>query len=283
LVKNSFQKKKDRKRFSFDLVNKMWQGDLSYGPWLTINGKKKRSYLVAFIDDYSRIVSYGKFFMTEKFSGLKKVFTQALLRRGIPDLVYVDNGKIYKSDRLHLACAELGITLIHTKPYDAASKGKIERFFSTVKSRFIPLLTDKEKSSVELLNKAFFRWLEKDYHRKKHASLGDTPLKTYMNQIDRVKTLDKPEILEKLFLKREKRKVKHDGTISFKKKLYEVPPAFIGKKIEIRFDPENEDEVYLYDEGQEIKKIRPVNLHENAYLKRERHLSFQNITEGSEA
>ncbi len=283
LVKNSFQKKKDRKRFSFDLVNKMWQGDLSYGPWLTINGKKKRSYLVAFIDDYSRIVSYGKFFMTEKFSGLKKVFTQALLRRGIPDLVYVDNGKIYKSDRLHLACAELGITLIHTKPYDAASKGKIERFFSTVKSRFIPLLTDKEKSSVELLNKAFFRWLEKDYHRKKHASLGDTPLKTYMNQIDRVKTLDKPEILEKLFLKREKRKVKNDGTISFKKKLYEVPPAFIGKKIEIRFDPENEDEVYLYDEGQEIKKIRPVNLHENAYLKRERHLSFQNITEGSEA
>lgn len=104
-----------------------------------------------------------------------------------------------------------------------------------------------------------------------------------MNQIDRVKTLDKPEILEKLFLKREKRKVKNDGTISFKKKLYEVPPAFIGKKIEIRFDPENEDEVYLYDEGQEIKKIRPVNLHENAYLKRERHLSFQNITEGSEA
>ena len=282
LVKNGFQKRKERKRFSFDVVNKMWQGDLSYGPWLNIDGKKKRSYLVAFIDDYSRIVPYGMFLMTEKFSGLKKVFTQALLRRGIPDLIYVDNGKIYKSDRLHIACAELGITLIHTKPYDAASKGKIERFFSTVKKRFIPLLTEKDKSSPELLNKAFFRWLEKDYHRKKHASLDDTPLKTYMDQIEKVNTLDKPEILEKLFLKREKRKVKHDGTISFKKKLYEVPPAFIGKKIEIRFDPENENEIYLYDEGQEIKKVKPVNLHENAYLKRERHLSFQDITEGSE-
>lgn len=92
LIKTDVKKQPGRRRFSFDIVNKMWQGDLSYGPWLNINGKKKRSYLLAFIDDYSRIVPYGMFSLTEKFSGLKKVFSQALLRRGIPDLVYVDNG-----------------------------------------------------------------------------------------------------------------------------------------------------------------------------------------------
>mgnify|MGYP006290233457 FL=1 len=283
LIKTDLEKQPDRKRFSFDIVNKMWQGDLSYGPWLTINGKKKRSYLLAFIDDYSRVIPYGRFSLTEKFSGLKKVFSQALLRKGIPDLVYVDNGKIYKSDRLHLACAELGITLIHTKPYDAAAKGKIERFFSTVKKRFIPLLTKEDKSSLDNLNQAFWNWLETDYHRKKHSALEQTPLKTYMNQISKVETLDKPEILAKIFLKRDTRKVKHDGTISFKKKLYQVPPSLIGKKIEIRFDPETKDKLYIYEQGQEIVKAEPVNLQENAYLKRKRHLDYQVLDpEGSE-
>jgi len=284
LLKDSTLKKQpERNRFAFDTVNKMWQGDLSYGPWLTIDGKKKRSYLLAFIDDYSRIIPYGMFSLTEKFSALREVFSQAILRRGIPDLVYVDNGKIYKSDRLHLACAELGITLIHTKPYDAASKGKIERFFSTVKKRFIPLLAKEDKSSLSNLNRAFFRWLEKDYHRKEHKSLEKTPLKTYMQQINRVQTLDDPEILEKIFLKRDKRKVKPDGTISFKKKLYQVPPALIGKKIEIRFNPKTCDEVFIYDEGTEITKAQPVNLHENAYRKKEKNLKFQKLyPEGSE-
>ena len=283
LLKNSTLKQPKRRRFSFDTVNKMWQGDLSYGPWLTINGKKKRSYLLAFIDDCSRIIPYGMFSLTEKFSALKKVFSQAILRRGIPDLVYVDNGKIYKSDRLHLACAELGITLIHTKPYDAASKGKVERFFSTVKKRFIPLLTETDKSSLKNLNQAFWKWLEKDYHRKKHTSLNDTPLNTYMKQINKVETIDNPDILEKIFLKKDTRKVNADATISVNKKLYEVPPVFIGNRIEIRFNPETYDEIFLYHEDEEIGVAEPVNFNENAKLKRKRNLSFQDIdNEGAE-
>ena len=277
LIKTDIEMQPDRNRFAFDIVNQMWQGDLSYGPWMCLNDKKIRSYLLAFIDDYSRIIPYAMFSLTEKFSALKEVFTQAILRRGIPKLVYVDNGKIYKSDRLHLACAELGITLIHTKPYDAAAKGKIERFFSTVKKRFFPLLNDTDKSSISNLNQAFWEWLETDYHRKKHSSLNNSPLQTYMDQISNVKTLDNPEVLENIFLKREKRKVKADGTISFKKKLYQVPASLIGKKIEVRFNPETLEEIFVYDEGKEIAKAEPVNFHENAYLKRKRHLNFQDL------
>jgi len=280
---DDIEKEPERRRFSFDVVNHLWQGDLSYGPWLTIKGKKKRSYLLVFIDDASRIVPYGMFSLTEKFSALKQVFSQALLRRGIPNLVYVDNGKIYRSDRFHIACAELGITLIHTKPYDAKAKGKVERFFSTVKKRFLPLLDESDKSSLENLNQAFFRWLEQDYHRRKHSSLEGTPLDAYMEQISKVKTLDDPEKLAKIFLKRDKRKVKADGTISFRKKLFEVPPALIGKKIEIRFNPETADDVFIYDQGEEIAKAQPVNLHENAYLRREKNLKFHKLYhEGSE-
>lgn len=277
LIKTDIEESSERKRFSFDSVNHMWQGDLSYGPWLNINDKKIRSYLLAFIDDYSRVVPYAMFSLTEKFSALKEVFSQALLRRGIPKIVYVDNGKIYKSDRLHLACAELGITLIHTKPYDARAKGKVERFFSTVKKRFFPLLNETDKSSLNNLNQAFGEWLEKDYHRKEHSFLKATPLETYMEQISKVKTIDDSKILEKIFLKRETRKVKADGTISFKKKLYEVPGSLIGKKIEVRFNPETCKDIFIYDEGQEIGQAQPVNFQENAYMKRERHLSFQDI------
>jgi len=279
LIKTEIEKQPERRRFSFDVVNHLWQGDLSYGPWLNINGKKKRSYLLAFIDDYSRICSYGMFSLTEKFSALKEVFSQALLRRGKPNLVYVDNGKIYKSDRFHIACAELGITLIHTKPYDARAKGKIERFFSTVKKRFFPLLNETDKSSLSNLNQAFWNWLENDYHRKQHSSLDKTPLDTYMEQISQVNTLDDTEKLKKIFLKRETRKVKADGTISFKKKLYEVPASLIGKKIEIRFNPEILKDIFVYNEGKEIAKAEPVNFHENAYMKRKRHLSFQDINQ----
>ncbi len=70
--------------------------------------------------------------------------------------MYVDNGKIYRSDMLHFACACLGITLIHTKPYDAASKGKIERFFLTVRKRFLPLLSENDLTLLANLNQKFF-------------------------------------------------------------------------------------------------------------------------------
>jgi len=114
-------KEPERKRFSYDKVNILWQGDTAVGPYLKINGKKVKTFLFAFIDDCSRIVPFAEFLVSEKFSTVRKVFSEALLRRGIPKLVYLDNGKVYRSDQLHLACASLGITLTHTKPYDAAS------------------------------------------------------------------------------------------------------------------------------------------------------------------
>jgi len=120
---NSPRREEKRRRFAYDQVNMLWQGDEMYGPYLNLDGKKKQAFLFAFIDDCSRIIPYAKFLTTEKFVAVQKVLSEAILRRGIPKLLYVDNSKVYRSDNLHFACASLGITLIHTKPYDAASKG----------------------------------------------------------------------------------------------------------------------------------------------------------------
>src|SRR5690554_801080 len=277
LLKNSPRREGNRKRFAYDKVNILWQGDYMVGPYLKINDKKVKTFLFAFIDDCSRIVPYAMFLKTEKFSAVRKVLSEALLRRGIPRLIYLDNGQVYRSDMLHFACASLGITIIHTKPFDASSKGKIERFFLTVRKRFLPLLTEEEYSSLNKLNESFLTWLEKDYHRRIHSSLKMTPLDKYMSQISSVKTINNPERLKMIFLKRAKRKVKHDATISVNSKLYEVPAVLIGKRIEIRFDPETYQDVFIFDNGKCIGKAKKVIYADNAHVKREQNISFQNL------
>ncbi|WP_145453225.1 DDE-type integrase/transposase/recombinase, partial [Staphylococcus epidermidis] len=187
----SFHPGKERKRFAYDKVNVLWQADLSHGPYIPIDGKMKKTFLIAYIDDCSRLVPYAQFFSSEKFDGLREVTKEALIRRGKPTIVYADNGKIYRSETLQYACAQLGITLAHTQPYDAPAKGKIERLFKTIQTRFYPLLKNDPVHSLEELNERFWQWLEEDYHRKPHASLdGKTPHEVFLSQLDHVTFLE---------------------------------------------------------------------------------------------
>ncbi|MCZ0757108.1 IS481 family transposase [Anoxybacillus sp. J5B_2022] len=258
----------ERKRFAYDGVNELWQGDLSHGPVIRENGKAQKTFLIAYIDDCSRVVPYAQFFSSEKFDGLRIVTKEAFLRYGKPKRIYSDNGKIYRSEPLQYACAELGITLIHTQPYDPQSKGKIERFFRTVQTRFYPLLEMEPVTSLPALNERFWKWLEEDYHRKPHASLeGKTPHEVFQSQVHMVSFVEDATWLDTIFLKREFRKVKADGTITLNKQLYEVPPRFIGQSVEIRYD---EQGVYVYEDGKEAAKATLVRMHDNAYVKRHR-------------
>lgn len=262
----SFHSEKERKRFAYDKVNILWQADLSHGPYISIDGKMKKTFLIAYIDDCSRVVPYAQFFISEKFDGLREVTKEALIRRGKPKIIYADNGKIYRSETLQYACAQLGITLAHTQPYDPKAKGKIERFFKTVQTRFYPLLQADPVSSLEKLNKRFWRWLEEDYHRKEHASLsGKTPHEVFQSQLDQVTFLEDIEILDTVFLKRAERKVKLDGTVTLNKQLYEVPASYIGQKIELRID---ETKVYIFEDGKKLAEAVPVSFHDNAHVKR---------------
>lgn len=258
----------ERKRFAHERVNVLWQGDLSHGPFVPIDGKMKKTFLIAYIDDCSRIIPYAQFFSSEKFDGLRLVTKEALIRRGKPATIYADNGKIYRSETLQYACAQIGITVTHTAPYDPKSKGKIERFFKTVQTRFYPLLVTNPARSLEELNDRFWLWLEEEYHRRKHASLdGMTPHEVFHSQLDQVKFLEDISILDSIFLKREQRKVKGDGTITLNKQLYEVPPRFIGQSIDIRL---NEQDVFVYEDGKEVAKLKPVCMTDNAHVKRNR-------------
>ncbi|CAM4026602.1 DDE-type integrase/transposase/recombinase [Paenibacillus alkaliterrae] len=272
----------ERKRFAHDKVNMLWQTDMSEGPRLRIDGKLVRTHLIAFIDDCSRLVPFAQFVPTEKFDGLRIVMKEALIRRGIPKLLYTDNGKIFRSDILQLACAGLGIQLLHTRAYDPQSKGKIERMFLTCKTRFYTLLQAEPASSIEELNERFWKWLEEDYHRRPHASLeGKMPLEVYLSQIEQVRTVSDLAMLDTLFLRRAKRTVKHDATFSLENRLYEVPETFAGQKVEVRYD---ENDVHVYVEGKPAAQAKIVRFADNAHVKRERPaLSFKALQESGGA
>jgi len=272
----SYHSEKERKRFAYDQVNVLWQADLSHGPYIPINGKMKKTFLIAYIDDCSRLVPYGQFFTSEKFDGLREVTREALIRRGKPTIIYADNGKIYRSDTLQYACAQLGITLAHTAPYDPKAKGKIERLFKTIQTRFYPLLKSDPVQSLEELNDRFWHWLEVDYHRKPHASLdGKTPHEVFHSQLDKLIFLEDVSVLDTIFLKRAERKVKLDGTITLNKQLYEVPSQYIDQKIDIRMD---EQTVFVFEDGRKVAEAIPVSVHDNAHVKRKQLRSPFSVT-----
>jgi transposase InsO family protein len=271
-----------RKRFAYDEVNMLWQGDMSVGPYLTIGRRKHKTFLFAFIDDCSRLIPYAQFFFNENFEPMKTVLKEAMLRRGLPRMIYVDNGKVYSTNTLHLACAKLGISLIHTKPYDPEAKGKIERFFGTVRRSFYPLLVNDPASGLEELNRRFWEWLDKDYHRKIHTGIDKLPLDAYMSQIEKIKIVIDPDALNLIFWHRLTRKVRGDGTITIQKKLFQVPLRYVGMRIEVRFDSYPPKEVFVFEGDVSICPAELVKINENAYVRRNRDvpensIDFRNI------
>ncbi len=118
LLNSNIPDPKIRKRFAYKKVNVLWQGDLMYSVYLKDGKRKRQTYLIAFIDDASRVITGAKFSFSQKFEALRNVIVSALIIRGLPSMIYVDNGKIYRSQRLQMGCASLGISLINTAPYD---------------------------------------------------------------------------------------------------------------------------------------------------------------------
>lgn len=252
-----------RKRFETENINELWLSDFMHGPQVRIGKRTQKAILCAIIDDHSRmIVGYG-FHGAETISVLTEVLKEALAAHGIPKRLYVDNGSAFSSELLARSCAMAGISLIHSKPYDSPSRGKIERFFRTVRERFLPGI--QEVLNRDELNQAFGLWLRDEYHHRVHSGISERPLDRYNASAGRVpiKRLSSAE-LDELFLVRYERIVNNDATISFKGCLYEVPPAYIRQRIEIRHPVDDPQELYLYDNGVRVGRIKLLNKKENA-------------------
>jgi hypothetical protein len=256
-----------RKRFEMGVFGELWTGDYMHGPQVVIGKKKKKAILFAIIDDHSRLIVGSEFGYHENTLSLELVFKSAILTHGIPDRIYLDNGPSFSSNYLAKACANLGIGLVHSKPYDSPSRGKIERFFRTVREGFLVQIRPQEELSIEELNERFKIWLRDDYHRSFHQGIQMRPLDRYNISIMNYprKQID-PEVLNEHFLVSFERTVRKDATISYLGKVYEVPARFIGKTVEIRHIQNDLNNVFIYENDKRVICIKEVDAVANSKI-----------------
>ena len=263
------------RRFEREHANAMWQGDMLVGPYLPDverPGKYRRTALFCFIDDYSRLVPYGEFFFEESLPRLERVLKVSILRRGIPQRLFVDNGKVYVSTQLAAVCATLGIRQIHSTPYTPNTRGKIERFFGTVRSQFLSEVEVGKIATLEELNSSFQAWVEMIYHRRVHSEIEKTPLQRFQESIAVVAVRQaNPVQLRQAFLWRDKRTVTRTATISLQGNRYGVDPLLAGRQVELRFDPFDLAEVEIWENGHFVGNAQVQK------LERDRHLSLDRI------
>ena len=170
----------DRRRFAFRDAGELWMSDVMHGPKVRHGRSRRKSYLVAFIDDATRVIPFAAFAGAENVQAFLPIFKNALIRRGLPQRLYVDNGANYRSRQLALVCARLGIVLVHARPYQPAGKGKIERFFRTLRAGWLSHLDTRDLDSLQTLNRSLWAWIEGEYHNTPHRGLdGRAPLEQW--------------------------------------------------------------------------------------------------------
>ena len=229
----------DRRRFAFRDAGELWMSDVMHGPKVRHGRSRRKSYLVAFIDDATRVIPFAAFADAENVQAFLPIFKNALIRRGLPQRLYVDNGANYRSRQLALVCARLGIVLVHARPYQPAGKGKIERFFRTLRAGWLSHLDTRDLDSLQTLNRSLWAWIEGEYHNTPHRGLdGRAPLEQWALASAGVRYPDATLELDEIFLFEARRLVHKDRTVSLNGRLYEVDPLLVGQRVVLRYDPD---------------------------------------------
>jgi transposase InsO family protein len=247
-----------RLAFSKAHANEMWQADTLYGPHVQHEGAPVQTRLIAFIDDASRVCCHGQFFVAENVDTLIESLRAAFYKRGVPQSLYVDNGSIYSSKEILQICARVGCLLHHTPVRDGAAKGKIERFFRTVRDQFLSRSLDL--TSLDALNRQFTHWAEELYNAQKHSVIEMTPLDRFALDRARVRYLPPNEANDELFFVEEDRHVRADNTFSFQAVRSEAPRHLPERTIQVRFQRSRPAaRVIVYYKGERMGQARPLN------------------------
>jgi putative transposase len=244
-------------RFEASRPNEIWTGDALHA--IRLAGRK--TYLFAFIDDHSRAVMAARFGFAEDTIRLAAALRPALASRGVPEHVYVDNGSAFVDAWLLRACARLGIKLVHSTPGRPQGRGKIERFFRTVRGQFLAELTEARTARVPDLaglNRLFTAWTETVYHVREHSETGQPPLARW----DAGGPFPVPAAadLADAFRWSEWRTVTKTATVSLHGNRYQVDPALTGRRVELVFDPFDLTVLSVRSGGQDAGTATPHHI-----------------------
>lgn len=217
----------------------IWYGDVMHGPKVLVGGRLRKVFLVSFMDDASRLITHSAFCPAETALEVEGVLKQALLKRGLPVRLVIDNGAAYRAATLQAVCARLEIRLVYCRPYLPEGKGKLERWHRTVRQGFLGELDMDKVRDIFDLNARLWAWLEECYHKVPHGGLnGLTPLERYRQDLLRIRPLGPfASRVDELFLHRHDRLVRKDGTVSYEGERFEVPFELVGQTVKLVVDP----------------------------------------------
>lgn len=248
------------RRFQRRYRNQLVQSDIKFGPYLPIgpNGSLKQVFLVCFLDDATRFVLHAAFYSTLDQVIVEDCFRTAIQKFGLPDSVYFDNGKQYRTKWMTRTCSKLGIRLLYARAYSPESKGKVEKFNQFVDTFLREVALEKPKT-LDRLNELFQVWLSECYQNKPHSALENnmSPESAYRSDKQPLRFVE-PEILASAFLHSEPRKVDKSGCINFMGKKYEAGLPFIGCTVDVVYDPADMTELTLEYEGHAPWKVHEL-------------------------
>ncbi len=253
----------DRRKFEAQLPNDLWQSDCMHGPKVDVEGRMRKTYLLAFLDDHSRLLPHAQFYLSERLGSYLDALEQALAKRGLPRKLYLDNGPAFRSKHLQHITASLGIALIHSSPYKPQGRGKIERFFRTLRSQFLPGFRGH---ILKELNEALDLWLNDIYHQREHSATAQSPFARFTSHMQCLRPA--PHDLRDYFRIRTRRRVAKDRTIVLNGRLYEAPVPLIGKQVLLLYHENQPERVEALDGNQSYGFLIPVDLHVNARVRR---------------
>lgn len=259
----------DMRRYERPHINEVWCGDSSVGPYLkTSDGKKRKVYIIALIDDASRFIVGIDVFFNDNFVNLMSVIKSAVSKYGRPQMFNFDNGSSYKNHQMELLAARIGSVIHYDQPYTPTQKAKIERWFRTMKDQWMSCLDIRDLHSLDELRGNLLTYVNK-YNRTVHSSLkGKSPQDRFFSEPERIRRLADEEIQSSFLLEIERR-VSSDGVIVINDIEYEVDCRFLKQRIKLRYSPNLED-IFVVEADNTLTPIRLLNKTENAFVKREK-------------
>jgi transposase InsO family protein len=261
----------EHRRFVAEYANSIWYGDVMHGPTLTLTTGRCKVFLVSLMDDASRLLAHSAFCTNETALAIEGVLKQAVLKRGLPKKLVVDNGAAYRAATLQGICARLDIRLIYCRPYAPEGKGKLERWHRTFRDQFLSELEVSRINDLDDLNARLWAWIEQVYHRTAHSSLdGKTPLARFQQDLPKIRQLGQKAVqLDAIFYHRVKRKVRKDGSVSYQGNDFEVPYELSGKTVRLVVDPHVQQVVGVEDEdGNSFGAATPLDALANCHRRR---------------
>jgi putative transposase len=236
-------------RYEAERPNERWITDVLVGPWVPHPrvGSSVRARLFVIVDDHSRLLVHGRFHRVENARAGQEVLRAAILRRGLPEILYADNGAPFSNRALDRSCAVLGIRLVHSKPYSPEGRGKQERLNRYIRERFIAEAEHIGIEELAELNDRFEAWAEQIANRRTHAETGQSPLERW-GAGGPPRAVDLARLRE-AFRWATARRVTRTATVALEGNTYSVDPALAGRRVELRYEPEELSVIEVYFEG----------------------------------